>query len=278
MYAPAALAFVVVYKASRMMNFALGEWLMLGSRLVATGIHAVGVGFVAAVGGGAAVAAGTALLFSRMVLRRMVGHPPIALIMITIGLGALMRGSAAIVFSGIPGGIALPLPTDPLIIRGVPIAADKLAAAAVSAVAIGAGGVFFRVSRTGVALRAIADNQHAAMTAGIDVQRHFAFTWAMMAILSVVAGTLWTAVSSGGFGVVLLGLKIFPIVIIGGLDSIAGTIVGAVVIGILESVAAGYLDPIVGGGFSTVASYLVLLAVLFVRPHGLFGGADIERV
>jgi len=100
----------------------------------------------------------------------------------------------------------------------------------------------------------------------------------MMAILSVVAGTLWTAVSSGGFGVVLLGLKIFPIVIIGGLDSIAGTIVGAVVIGILESVAAGYLDPIVGGGFSTVASYLVLLAVLFVRPHGLFGGADIERV
>src|SRR5262249_6868274 len=188
MYAPAALAFVVVYKASRMMNFALGEWLMLGSRLVATGIHALGAGFLAAAGGGAAVMVGTALVFSRMVLRRMVGHRPIALIMVTIGLGALMRGSSAIVFSGIPRGIALPLPTDPLIIRGVPIAADKLAAAAVSAVAIVAVSLFFRVSRTGVALRAIADDQHVAMTAGIDVQRHFAFTWAMMAILSVFAG------------------------------------------------------------------------------------------
>src|SRR5262249_21349395 len=157
MYAPAALAFVVVYKASRVMNFALGEWLMLGSRLVATGIHALGVGFIAAVGGSATVMVGTALVFSRIVLRRMVGHPPIALIMITIGLGALMRGSAAIVFSGIPSGITLPMPTDPLIIRGVPIAADKLAAAAVSAVAIVAVSMFFRVSRTGVALRAIAD-------------------------------------------------------------------------------------------------------------------------
>src|SRR5439155_1611994 len=157
MYAPAALAFVVVYKASRMMNFALGEWLMLGSRLVATGIHGLGVGLVAAVGGSAA-------------------------------------------------------------------------------------------------------DQQVAMTAGIDVERYFALTWMMMGVLSVLAGTLWTVVSGGGFGVVLLGLKVFPIVIIGGLDSIAGTVVGAIVIGVLESVAAGYLDPIMGGGFSHVASYLVLLA------------------
>ena len=113
-----------------MMNFALGEWLMLGSRLVAAGIHALGVGLIAAVGGSAAVMVGTALVFSRMVLRRMVGHPPIALIMVTIGLGAVMRGSAAIVFAGIPGGISLPIPADALIIRGVPVAADKLLAAA----------------------------------------------------------------------------------------------------------------------------------------------------
>ncbi len=278
MYAPVALAFVVVYKASRMMNFALGEWLMLGSRLVATGLHALGLGLVAAVGFSGAVMAGTALVFSRMVLRRLVGHPLISLIMVTIGVGAAMRGSAAIVFAGIPGGISLPIPADALIIRGVPVAADKLLAAAVSAVTIVAVSVFFRVSRTGVALRAIADDQRAAMTAGIDVQRYFAVTWAMMAILSVLAGTLWTVVSGGGFGVVLLGLKVFPVVILGGLDSIAGTIVGAIIIGVLESVAAGYLDPIMGGGFSNVASYLVLLAALFVRPYGLFGRPDVERV
>src|SRR5213593_4115989 len=198
MYAPAALAFVVVYKASRMMNFALGEWLMLGSRLVATGIHGLGVGLVAAVGGSAAVMVGAALVFSRLVLRRLVSRPLISLIMITIGLGALMRGASAIVFAGIPGRIGLPVPTDPLIIRGVPVAAD----------------------------------QQVAMTAGIDVERYFALTWMMMGVLSVLAGTLWTVVSGSGFGVVLLGLKVFPIVIIGGLDSIAGTVVGAIVIGV----------------------------------------------
>src|SRR3989454_6309533 len=139
-------------------------------------------------------------------------------------------------------------------------------------------GVFFRVSRAGVALRAIADDQQVAMTAGIDVERYFALTWMMMGVLSVLAGTLWTVVSGGGFGVVLLGLKVFPIVIIGGLDSLAGTVVGAIVIGVLESVAAGYLDPIIGGGFRHVASYLVLPAALFLRPHGLFGRPDVERV
>jgi branched-chain amino acid transport system permease protein len=97
-------------------------------------------------------------------------------------------------------------------------------------------------------------------------------------VLSVLAGTLWTFASGGGFGIELLGLRVFPIVIVGGLDSIPGTIVGALVIGIVESLTAGYLDPLVRGGFSHVASYLVLLAVLFVRPYGLFGRPDIERV
>src|SRR5262249_25411905 len=111
-----------------------------------------------------------------------------------------------------------------------------------------------------------------------DVDRHFAITWAMVGVLSVVAGTLWAAVAGGGFGVALVGLKVFPIVIIGGLDSIAGTIVGAVVVGILESLAAGYLDPHVRGGSGTMVSYLVLIAVLFVRPYGLFGRPHVERV
>jgi branched-chain amino acid transport system permease protein len=99
-----------------------------------------------------------------------------------------------------------------------------------------------------------------------------------MGTLCVVAGTLWTFITGGGFNMVLVGLKVFPIVIIGGLDSIPGTMLGAIFVGILESVAAGYLDPLLGGGFSTVAPYLVSLAVLFVRPYGLFGKPDIERV
>ena len=277
-YALVALAFVVVYKASRMINFALGEWLMLGSRLVASGLHVLGLGLVGAVGFGCAGMVAMAVVFNRVVLRRLVGQPLIALIMVTIGLGALMRGAAAIVFADVQGRIALPVTRDALIVHGVPVSADRLVAAVVAVLSIAAVSWFFRRSRTGVALRAVADDQQAAMMVGIDVQRHFAITWALMGVLSVVAGTLWTAVSGGGFGVVLLGLKIFPIVIIGGLDSIAGTILGAMTIGVLESLAAGYLDPLLGGGFSNIASCLVLLAVLVVRPYGLFGQPDIERV
>ena len=116
------------------------------------------------------------------------------------------------------------------------------------------------------------------MAVGINVQRYFTLTWAIAGIIAVIAGVLWTLVAGGGIGVVLVGLKIFPIVIIGGLDSIPGTIIGAMIIGLLESLSAGYLDPYIGGGFGTIASCLVLITVLFVRPQGLFGLAYAGRV
>lgn len=277
-YALVALAFVVVYKASRMINFALGEWVMVASRLVASGLHALGLGLVGAIGFACAGMVALALVFSRVILRPLVGQPLISLIMVSIGLGTLMRGSAAIVFAGIPGGIPLPIPQALLAIHGVPVSPDKLAAAAVAAVCITALSWFFRGSRTGVALRAIANDQQAAMAVGISIHRHVAIAWALAGALSVLAGTLWTAASGGGFGVEVLGLKVFPIVIIGGLDSIPGTIVAALLVGVLESLAGGYLDPLVGGGFSHVASYLVVLAALLVRPYGLLGSPDVERV
>ena len=277
-YALICLAFVVVYKASRMINFALGEWAMLGSRLAATGMYGLELGLTGAIGFAGASMVGVGLAFNRVVLRRLVGRPLISLIMVTLGLGALMRGAAALLFRGIPAAAPLPIPRDPLDVLGVMISMDKLAAAFVAVLGIALVNWFFHRSRTGVAMRAIADDQQAAMAVGIDVDRHFAITWAMVGILSVVAGTLWTLVAGGGFGVALVGLKVFPIVIIGGLDSIAGTIVGAILVGILESLAAGYLDPHLGGGSGTMASYLLLIGMLFVRPYGLFGRPPAERV
>jgi branched-chain amino acid transport system permease protein len=277
-YALVALAFVIVYKASRMINFALGEWAMLGSRLVATGLHALGLGLAGALGAAGAGMVAVGLVFNRLVVRRMLGRPLISLIMVTLGLGALMRGAAGVLFSGIPTAIPLPIPPDPLMLWGVPVSAEKLLAAAIAAVCIAAVSGFFQWSRTGVALRALADDQQAAMAVGINVHRHFSITWAMVGAISVLAGTLWTFLTGGGFGMVVVGLKVFPIVIIGGLDSIHGIIVGGVVVGVLESLAAGYLDPFLGGGFSNIASYLVLIAMLFARPHGVFGRPAVERV
>ena len=278
LYALVALSFVVVYRASRMINFAVGEWVMLASRFVTFGLHALGLGLLGALAVGCAGMAGLGVAFNRVVLRRLVGQPLISVIMVTLGLGALMRGAAALTFGGVPAAIPLPVLASPIVIGGLPIAGDKLAAAAVAAACTAVVAWVFHGSRTGVALRAIADDQQAAMSAGIDLHRYFAITWALMGVVSVLAGTLWTLVAGGGLGIVLVGLKVFPIVIIGGLDSIPGTVVGALGVGVLESLAAGYLDPLLGGGFSNIASYLVLLAALFVRPYGLFGRPDVRRV
>jgi branched-chain amino acid transport system permease protein len=278
LYALVALSFAVVYRASRMINFAVGEWVMLASRFVAFGVHALGFALPVALAVGCGSMAGLGMAFNRVVLRRLVGQPLISVIMVTLGLGALVRGGAALAFAGVPARLSLPEFADPLLIAGVPIAADKLAAAVVAATCTAVVAWMFHGSRTGIALRAIADDQQAAMSAGINLDRHFAITWALMGVIAALAGTLWTLVAGGGLGVVLLGLRVFPIVIIGGLDSIAGSIVGALLVGVLESLAAGYLDPLLGGGFSNIASYLVLLAALFVRPNGLFGRPDVRRV
>jgi branched-chain amino acid transport system permease protein len=278
LYALVALAFVVVYKASRLTNFAVGEWVMLAARFVAAGTHALGLGLGASIVGGCLAMAVVAVGFNALVLRRLVGQPLVSLIMVTIGLSILLRGAATVGFAGVPSRIVLPFPREALDLQGVPVALDKLGAALVSAACIAAVAWLFQASRAGVALRAIADDQQIAMAMGINLPRYLALVWALAGAIAVVAGSLWSAVSAGGFSMVLVGLKIFPVVILGGLDSIAGALVGALVIGMLESVAAGYLDPVVGGGFSTVASYLVLLGMLLVRPHGLFGRATVERI
>jgi len=189
-----------------------------------------------------------------------------------------MRGVGAVIFAGVPSGISLPVPADPTTIDGVPVAIDKLVAAIVASFCIAIVGAFYRFSRTGLALQALADDRQTAMSVGIDIDHHLLIVWSIAGVISVVAGVLWTFVVGGGFGVALVGLKVFPIVIIGGLDSILGAIVGAMIIGVLESLGAGYLDPTLGGGFGNIASYILLIGMLVVRPSGLFGRPRIERV
>ena len=277
LYALAALSFVVVYKATRIMNFALGEFIMFATATVAAGVNAMGLALVPALAfagaGMFAVAAG----FNRFVLRHLIGRPVIAMIMITIGFGAFLRAVAAFLFSGVPRDIDLPLPRGTLGVGGVLVSPNELAAAAVALALIGAVSWFFARTRTGVALRCVADDNQAALAMGIDVRAAFTLVWGLAGVIAVAAGVLWTYITGGGFNMVLVGLKVFPIVIIGGLDSIAGVIVGAMLIGWIEAISAGYVDPIMGGGFSHVTSYLLLIAMLLVRPWGLFGREAIDR-
>jgi branched-chain amino acid transport system permease protein len=278
LYALIGVAFVVVYKASRMINFALGEWVMLAAGLVAASVHAGGLGLGGALAAACVGMIAFATLFNRVVVRPLLGRPLIALIMVTLGLAAVLRGAMPFVLGGIPRRIDMPLPVDALATSALFVAPEKVVAAGVAMVAIATITAFFQWSRTGIALRAIADDQQTAMSMGIDLPYYLGLAWAGAGVIAVLAGTLSMAVGGGGVGLVLLGVKVFPIVVIGGLDSLAGTIVAAVLVGVLESLTAGYLDPLLGAGFHGVASYVALIAMLCVRPYGLFGRADVARV
>jgi branched-chain amino acid transport system permease protein len=276
-YALVALAFVVVYRTSRIINFSLGEWVTFASRLVGTGAHSLALPLVGALAFASAGMAALAVTFNRVVLHRLIGHPPIALVMVTIGFGAVLQASTVLFFPAGSGAIPLPVSSEPIEIGGLFLVPGKLVAAAAAGLGVLIVAAVYR-TRTGLALRAIADDPQAAMATGIDIDRHFVLTWSMAGAIAVVGGTLSTAVWGGGLSLVVIGLKVFPIVVLGGMDSLAGTVVGALLIGVLESQAAGYLNPLLGAGFSSLALYLVLLGVLLVRPYGLFGTPSIERV
>jgi hypothetical protein len=186
--------------------------------------------------------------------------------MVTLGLGAAILGVAALCFGGIPGGIALPVSTETVSLGGIDIAADKLVAAA--ALCVGLVSWFFRRSRTGIALSAIADDQQAALAAGIDVRDSLGGYRRDLgdcrSVVDLRGGRRLRRRAGRTQGV--------PIIIIGGLDSVPGTIIGAMIIGLLVSLGAGYLDPHLGGGFGNVASYLLLLVMLVLRPMAYSGG------
>ena len=139
-------------------------------------------------------------------------------------------------------------------------------------------GWFFLKSRKGIAMRAVADNQQVAMAMGIDVERYFGVAWAMTGVVSALGGILWGNLLGVDVNLALVGFKVFPVVILGGLDSVAGAIIGGVLIGVLENLSGGYLDPVLGGGVKEVAPFVVLVIILMLRPYGLFGKVEIERV
>ena len=154
----------------------------------------------------------------------------------------------------------------------------QLAGALVSVLFLAAFTWFFLKSRMGIAMRAVADNQQVASAMGINVERYFALAWAMAGIVAALGGIVWGSMLGVDVHVSLVGLKVFPVVILGGLDSVIGAVVGGLIIGIVENLAAGYLDPYVGGGTKDFAPYVLMIIALMVRPYGIFGKRKIERV
>jgi len=277
-YAVVGLALVVVYRASGVLNFSLGEWVGIGARVSGVGVAGMGLPLLIAALAAGAVMAILARLFSFVVVKRLLGRPVIAIVMATLALGVLMQGGSAIALRGLPQELP-PLFDDAVWrIGDIPAPPARLLASAVAILLALAVMAFFRFSRAGVALRAIADDPGAAAGVGVDAPRYLALAWMISAGLAVAGGVLWSIDGLGGFGMALVLAKVLPVAVIGGLSSFGGVFVGAAAVGLAESLAAGYLDPLIGAGSSALVGSALVIAMLWARPTGIFGQGRIERV
>jgi branched-chain amino acid transport system permease protein len=270
----AALGFVLIYKATAVINFAQGEFLLVGAYSFYAAFVLFGLPITAAVLVGLLIAVLLGVTVERFVLRPLVGRSAISVIMVTIGLSAILTAAMQMMFGTQPREMAPVLPTGPVPFLGTTLPLNRLMVVVVAALVLTAFTVFFRYSRHGIAMRAVADDQQAALTMGISVRRVFAMAWALAAVSALVAGVLLADINAVEPRIAAFGLLVFPVVILGGLDSVPGTIVGGLTIGLIQNFTAGYLDP----GLATVVPFIVLVLILMVRPYGLFGEIRIERV
>jgi len=278
MYSLVAVGFVLIYKSTDAINFAQGEFVMIAAIVVAGLLNLYGFPLVASI----LVALVFMLVFNwgleRVVLRPMIGRPVVAIIMATIGLALILRGFGPLVFGAETRPINLPIPDEPVIWGPLFMTPIDLLGGIIAVLFLVIFGWFFMKSRKGVAMRAVADSHQVSMAMGINVERYFALAWMLAGVVALLGGVVWGNAIGVDTQLFLLGLKVFPVVILGGLDSIIGCVVGGLIVGVCEALAAGYVDPFVGGGTKDFTPYVLMILALMIRPYGIFGKPIIERI
>jgi branched-chain amino acid transport system permease protein len=279
-----ALGFVLIYKATEVINFAQGQFLVVGAFMVYNANVTWGWPPWASVLFGVACGVLLGVIVERLILRRLVGEASLSVIMVTIGLASAMAGSVLWLWGAEPKPGPTFFGTSSQDLFGdVSVPTNRLWAIGVATLVLVAVGAFFRWSRHGVAMRAVADDQQAAMVQGISVNRVFAMAWAMAGAAGAVGGAL-LASFNGSYGLELevFAIFVFPVVIVGGLDSVIGTVVGGVIVGLLVEYTKSYMDQgwlgMSATDYSQILPFVVLVAILLVKPYGLFGQTRIERV
>jgi branched-chain amino acid transport system permease protein len=277
MYALVAIGFVLIYKTSGVLNFAQGAMLLFAA-LTFVSLHERGMPFAVALAVTLVIMIALGIAIEKFVLRPMVNQPPITLFMVTLGLSYIIEGGAELIWGTQVHGLDLGIEDTPMQIAGVLVSRFDLFCAGVAAVMVALLTVLFRYTRTGLAFRAAAEDQYAALNTGLRLPRIWAAVWATAGIVALVAGLLWGARTGVQFSLSLVVLKSLPVLVLGGFDSIAGAIVGGLIIGASENLAEVYLGSYVGGGIDSWIAYVVALGFLLVRPAGLFGQKLVERV
>ena len=277
-YALVALGFVLIYKASSVINFAQGELLMVGAYVCLALLTTYQVPFWAGFFLTMIFSIILALLIERLVLRPMIGEPAISIIMITIGLSLVLKSVVAAIWGTQIKVFPSIFPQTPVKVGEIVVSQVYIYTFLASMVFLILFALFFKYSRMGIAMRATANSNQVALSMGISVKKVFAISWCIAAVVSAVGGILIGNINGVNSTLAGVGLKVFPAVILGGLDSIPGAVLGGLIIGVLENLSGGYLDQFVGGGVKEVAPFIVLVIILMIKPYGLFGTEEIERV
>jgi branched-chain amino acid transport system permease protein len=282
-YALIGLGFSIIFKASEVINFAQGELLLVGAYIVSGGIFVWHLPFLLALVLGIAITVLIGLLFERFLLRRMLGRPPFTLLMMTIGLDIILLTSVIVIWGSQPLPAASPFGVSSgFNLGGVHFATNDLWTIGITVVLCALLFAFFRFTKYGLAMRATALDQEAALAVGINIRRVYALAWGMAAGIATLGG-VFLAIGSFTITPTLgsIALLAFPAIILGGLDSVSGAVVGGLVIGLALDLTAGYesnLATVLGAGFHDIMPYLLMILVLLIRPYGLFGSRKVERI
>jgi len=277
MYSLVAMGIVLIYKSSSVPNLAQGALTMVGAYVVLAFADGAGLPMWAAIPLAMATMMGLGLGIERVALRRLAGRPIVMILMMTLGLDIFLRAATMAVGGGTARPLRLGISDDPLFLGPLLLNRAYVVGAAV-ALALFAVFVFFFRTRRGVVLRAIADDYMASWSVGISVERGVALSWALSSLVATAAGVLWGSIQGVDQSLSLLLLKGITVAVLGGMDSLGGAILAGIGLGAFEAVASGVLDPMLGGGSRDLVVAVVLILTIMIRPHGLFGRHDIERL
>lgn len=268
------MGYAMIYRATGVVNFAQGELMMLVAYIAFTLAGTFQLGFWPLLLASVVASVALGLLIEVLLIRPMLGQPVFSTVMVTIGLAVIIRSVVVLIWGADPMPLSTGLSTEPIRIGPAGIYPAQLHALGIMAAVLAGLWAFFRYSRVGIAMRATANLQTTALLMGINVKRIFALSWALSAGLAAIAGVLVGVIYDLEPGMWLVGLRSFPAVILGGLDSVFGAALGGILIGVVENMSEGYI----GRGMKEIAGFVLILIVLMVRPYGLFGKPDIERV
>jgi branched-chain amino acid transport system permease protein len=276
MYSLVAMGFALIYKASDVFNFAQGDFsLFAGLALVGfLTVMPVWLAILCTIGVMTILAYGTVFI----IFRPLVARPPLVLFMAAIGLSFLVQGIGQSIWGTDAKGLDIGIPDNPIIIGEVFISTFDLTFGVIAGLLLAGLVLFFQKTRTGRALRAVADDHEAALSVGIPLLRAWAVTWVIAGIVATVAGVAWGSRLGVQFSLSLIALKALPVLILGGIDSIPGAIIAGLMVGAFENLAEVFIGPYVGGGIQTFFPYLLALVFLWFKPYGMFGKEIVERV